>query len=125
MINFPVSPEKANELRDRMSELQIYESDLDEHFVKSGGPGGQKVNKTSSCVKLKHLPSGIEIRCQKDRSQALNRFFARRMLCDKIESQSHGKYSKQNKIVNKIKKQKDRAYRRSKQKKSSITSIDE
>ena len=124
MINFPVSPEKAKDLRDRMSELQIYESDLDEHFVRAAGHGGQKVNKTSSCVKLKHLPSGIEVRCQKDRSQALNRFFARRMLCDKIETQSLGKYSKQNKTVNKIKKQKDRAYRRSKQKKSSITSVE-
>ena len=79
-----VSSERQKHLHETMARLGIVESDLVEKFVKGTGHGGQKINKTSSCVYLKHLPSGIEIKCQRDRSQAVNRFLARLELCDQI-----------------------------------------
>jgi protein subunit release factor B len=87
---FPVSPQKANALRARMARLGVREADLDEQFVRSGGHGGQNVNKVATCVVLVHLPSGVRVRCQQERTQAMNRFFARRELCDKIEAREQG-----------------------------------
>lgn len=75
------------EIRLRMSALGIYETDLVEKFILGSGRGGQKVNKTSSCVYLKHLPTGIEIKCQRERSREMNRYFAREELCCQIEEQ--------------------------------------
>ena len=80
MNKFGVTPKKLLELQNLMSLLSIQESDLIEKFVRSSGSGGQHLNKTASCVYLKHLPSGLEVKCQKERSQALNRFFARKIL---------------------------------------------
>src|ERR1039457_5203918 len=74
MLQFGVSTDKGRALLERMARLGIRESDLEENFVKGSGAGGQKVNKTSSCVWLRHKPSGIEVKCQWERSQALNRF---------------------------------------------------
>lgn len=86
----PVRPEKVDELTKRLGDLGVRELDLDEQFVRARGPGGQKVNKTSSAVQLRHLPSGIEVKAQQGRSQALNRFYARRMLADKLEAMRRG-----------------------------------
>lgn len=86
MVRFPVSEEKDRWLRERMEALGIYEKDIEEKFIRSSGRGGQKVNKTSTCVYLKHLPTGIEVKCMRERSQSLNRFLARRELINKIET---------------------------------------
>jgi len=67
-----------------MAELEVREEDLEERFVRSSGRGGQHVNKTASCAQVRHLPSGIEARCGRERSQSLNRFLARRELLEKI-----------------------------------------
>ena len=103
-------------LHDRMERLDINESDIIERFVRSSGAGGQKVNKTSSCVYLKHIPSGIEVKCQKERSQALNRFLARRILTDKIEQVQLGRKSEEEKRIAKIKRQKRKRSKRAKEK---------
>ena len=86
-----VTEQKRAALRLRMKELEIVESDLDESFIRGSGRGGQKINKTSNCVRLKHLPSGIEVRCQQDRSREINRFLARRELCDLYEHKVLGR----------------------------------
>lgn len=85
MTQFAVSEDKNKWLKDKMDSLGILEKDIIEKFVRSSGKGGQKVNKTSTCVYLKHIPTGIEIKCMKDRSQSLNRFLARRELVVKFE----------------------------------------
>ncbi len=85
MIIFAVSEKKNRGLYEKMKSLGIDERDLEEKFVRSSGRGGQKVNKTSTCVYLKHLPTGIEVKCMKDRSQSINRFLARRELVEKVE----------------------------------------
>jgi protein subunit release factor B len=84
-----VGKEKIVELEKRMGELGIHEDDLIEKFILGSGPGGQKINKTSSCVYLKHIPTGIEIKCQKERSRELNRYRARKDLCIRIEEIYH------------------------------------
>ena len=88
MSIFGVSEEKERWLRERMEALGIHEKDVEEKFVRSSRSGGQKVNKTSTCVYLRHVPTGIEVKCMKERSQALNRFFARRELVQRIEKLS-------------------------------------
>ena len=111
-----LSQRKEKTLYDRMERLDINESDIIERFVRSSGAGGQKVNKTSTCVYLKHIPSGIEVKCQKERSQVLNRFLARRILADKIEQVQLGKKSEEAKRVAKIKRQKRKRSKRAKEK---------
>ncbi|HOJ44073.1 MAG TPA: peptide chain release factor-like protein, partial [Syntrophorhabdaceae bacterium] len=90
---YTVSPEKEKRLFEKMERLGIKDEDIIERFIRSGGPGGQNVNKTSTCVYLKHLPTGIEVKCQKERSQALNRYLARRILVEKIEEMLLGEES--------------------------------
>ncbi len=85
MLKFGVSEQKAEDLRQRMEALNIQEKDIEERFIHSSGRGGQKVNKTSTCVYLKHLPTGIEVKWMTERSQSLNRFLARRELVRRIE----------------------------------------
>jgi len=111
-----LSQRKEKTLYDRMERLGIKESDIIERFVRSSGAGGQKVNKTSTCVYLKHLPSGIEVKCQKERSQVLNRFLARRILADKIERIQLGKKSEEEQRIAKIKRQKHKRSKRAKEK---------
>ena len=111
-----VSAEKQRVLNVRMSRLGIREQDLVEKFVRSSGKGGQKVNKTSSCVYLKHLPTGIEVKCQRERYQSLNRFLARRLLADKIERTILGKLSEEEQRIQKIRRQKRKRSRRAKEK---------
>ncbi len=85
MTLFAVSEEKNQWLKERMEALGIHEKDIEEKFIRSSGRGGQKVNKTSTCVYLKHLPTGMEVKCMKERNQSLNRFLARRELIKRIE----------------------------------------
>lgn len=113
---YGVSPNKEKGLNNIMKKLNIKETDIIERFIRSRGPGGQNVNKTSTCVYLKHLPSGVEIKCQKYRSQALNRFFARRILITKIETILLGKKSQEQKRIYKLKKQKQKRSKRAKEK---------
>src|SRR3990167_8470480 len=84
---FPVSPKKQADLDVLMQRLGVKEGDFEESFVRSGGPGGQNVNKVETCVVLRHPASGLEVRCQRERSQALNRYLARRILLRRIEEQ--------------------------------------
>jgi len=111
-----ISSEKQASLQQRMQSLHIFDDDLIEKFVHGSGKGGQKVNKTASCVYLKHFPSGIEIKCQAQRSREINRFFARRELCDRIEEKIKGKKSKRQQAQEKIRRQKRRRSRRQKNK---------
>lgn len=116
MATFGVSKEKEEALRKRMESLEIFELDIVEKFVRSSGKGGQKVNKTSTCVYLKHLPTGVEVKCQRERSQAINRFVARRILADKIERMIRGKESEERKRIEKIRRQKRKRSKRAKEK---------
>jgi peptide chain release factor len=86
MPAFAVSEEKNQWLKDKMESLCISEKDITEKFIRSSGKGGQKVNKTSTCVYIKHIPTGIKIKCMKDRSQSINRFLARRELVERLET---------------------------------------
>ncbi len=111
-----VSKEKRDALESRMERLNIREEDLIEKFVLGSGPGGQKINKTSSTVYIKHLPTGIEIKCSKERSQDLNRFLARRELCEQLEKKLFGIKTAKEKEIEKIKKKKKRKGRKLKEK---------
>ena len=113
MPSFGVTPRKEAELLKRMDACGLRETDLDERFVTSGGPGGQKVNRSATCVYLKHLPTGLEVKMQKARSQALNRFYARRRLCELLEARALGDNSPEALKREKIRKQKARRGRRS------------
>jgi protein subunit release factor B len=115
MSKFGVSPEKERALEARLQALQIHEADLEETFIRSSGPGGQHVNKTSTCVRLLHQPSGLAVKVQRSRSQGLNRFLARRLLADRVEQQVRGAESPQGQQRTKIRRQKQRRARRSKQ----------
>lgn len=111
-----VKPQKILDLEARMSALGLTEDSLIEKFILGSGSGGQKINKTNSSVYLKHIPSGIEVKCQSERSQALNRFMARRQLCDKLEAITLGIESKWLAEQAKIRKQKKRRSRKTKEK---------
>ncbi|MGA2090404.1 MAG: peptide chain release factor-like protein [Endomicrobiales bacterium] len=116
MNNFGVSPQKQKDLEDRMLKYGIREEDLIEKFIRSGGKGGQNVNKVSTCVYLKHLPTGIEVKCQRERVQSINRFLARRMLVERIESQVEGKLSAAEQERERIRRQKRKRSKRAKNK---------
>ena len=109
-----VSPERESQLQQRMKRLGIHESDLVETFIRGSGKGGQKINKTSSCVRLVHPESSIEIKCQQERSQAMNRHLARRELCDRLEERQLGDQSRRQQEAARIRRQKRRRSRRSK-----------
>lgn len=114
MLNFGVSEKKAAQLAKRMAECGLRESDLVESFIRSSGPGGQHVNKTATCVLLKHPPTGFDVKMQKTRSQLMNRFYARRRLCELIEEKELGKLSPESLARQKRHKQKQRRKRRTK-----------
>ncbi len=109
-----VTPEKQKALQEVLAKWDIREEDVMERFIRSQGAGGQKINKTSSAVYLKHLPTGIEVKMQKERSQALNRFLAWRLLAEKVGERQSGKSLHQQQ-GEKIRKQKNRRLRRGRQ----------
>ena len=114
MINFGVSAEKVKALREKMVRLAVRERDIVERFIRAKGPGGQNVNKASTCVYLKHIPTGIEVKCQKERVQALNRYIARQLLVNKIETLTLGELSQERQRIEKIRRQKRRRSRKAK-----------
>ena len=109
-----VSPRKEKSLLERMHALGVREQDIEEQFVRSSGAGGQKVNKASTCVVLHHRPSGIRVKCQRERSQALNRFLARRILLEKIEAKIRRAESAEQQEITRIRRQKRKRSRRAK-----------
>ncbi len=111
-----INPEKQRELAQRLARLGLKDSDVIEKFIRSGGHGGQNVNKVSTCVYLKHLPTGIEVKVARERSQALNRFLAWRLLAEKIEESTHRIRTDKQKLIEKIRRQKRKRSKRSKEK---------
>jgi protein subunit release factor B len=113
---FPVSPKKQLDLQRMMQRLGVQESDLEERFIRSRGPGGQNVNKVATCVVVRHRPSGLEVRCQQERSQALNRFLARRLLLGRLEAERLGRLSAEAQRIAKLRRQKRKRSKRAKEK---------
>ena len=114
MLNYPVSQKKIEALRKKIAALGLRESDFEETFTRSQGCGGQNVNKVSSRVALRHLPTGLGVECQQERSQALNRFLAMRLVLEKIEAFRNGINRRQTTAQEKIRRQKRRRSRRAK-----------
>ena len=99
-----------------MQRLGVREDEFEETFIRSGGPGGQNVNKVATCVVLRHRPSGLEVRCQQERSQALNRFLARRVLLERLEAQRLGAASAEAQRIAKLRRQKRKRSKRAQEK---------
>ncbi|MCB1149090.1 MAG: peptide chain release factor-like protein [Chlamydiia bacterium] len=112
----PISPEKQLQLEKRMRALGIEEEDLEEKFILGSGKGGQKVNKTSNCVWLKHIPSKLEVKCMQERSRELNRYRARQLLCEKFEEKILQVKTKKQQEIEKIRRQKRRRSKRAQEK---------
>ena len=115
MSAFPVSLEKEDQLAQRMTALGVRESDLDETFVRSGGHGGQNVNKVATCVMLLHRPTGLQVKCQETRQQGLNRFLARQLLLGKIEAREKDRADAERARAEKLRRQKRGRSRAAKQ----------
>ena len=110
MLRFPVSEQKQADLSERMRQLQLAEGELEESYFKASTPGGQKANKTLTGVNLMHRPTGVRVRCQRDRSQGINRFLARRLLVEELEARVHGK-TRHSAKAEKLRAEKDRRRR--------------
>jgi protein subunit release factor B len=112
-LSFPVSAPKLENLRARMKALNLKEEDMEETFFKASGPGGQKTNKTQTGVAILHEATGVRVRCQRERSQGINRFLARRLLVEELEARLQNKTRHQLK-GEKIREEKERKGRRTK-----------
>jgi len=115
-MRFGVSKAKEDQLEKRLEELGIEEEDLVEKFVRSSGPGGQNVNKLNTCVYLKHEPTGLEVKVQEERSQALNRYRARVLLADRVEAEILERKTAEQERIAKLRKQKRKRSKRAKEK---------
>ncbi|HVU50765.1 MAG TPA: peptide chain release factor-like protein [Polyangia bacterium] len=111
----PLSGERARAIAGRLAALGVREEDLDESFIHSGGKGGQNVNKVATCVLLVHRPSGLFVKCQRERTQGANRLVARALLADKLEEQRLGRQSARQQEAERVRRQKRRRSRRAKQ----------
>jgi protein subunit release factor B len=116
MNSHPLSEKKLRDLAEKMERFGIREQDLEESFVCSGGPGGQNVNKVSTRVVLKHRPSGLVVKCQRERAQAMNRYWARRLLAEKMEAQILGRESEEARRIAKVRRQKRKRSKRARDK---------
>lgn len=116
MSIFTVSPKKEEALLERMRQLNVREADIEEKFISSSGPGGQKINKSSTCVQLLHIPTGTRVKYQRERSQSLNRFFARRSLLDEIERRQNGTVLEEQNRIDKIRRNKRKRAKRTEEK---------
>lgn len=103
---YPVSSDKESQLAQRMAALGVNEEDIEESFVRSGGHGGQNVNKVATCVMLLHRPTGTQVKCQETRQQGLNRFIARKLLLDKIEADRKQRAAAERARIEKARRQK-------------------
>src|SRR5215468_655894 len=115
MSIFEVSTDKETQLAQRMASLGVRETDIEESFVRSGGHGGQNVNKTSTCVMLLHRPTGVQVKCQETRQQGLNRFIARKLLLDKIESARRARAAAERARIEKLRRTKRKRSRGAKE----------
>ncbi|MFO7865613.1 MAG: peptide chain release factor-like protein [Candidatus Aminicenantes bacterium] len=115
-VKLGVRTEKEKDLYKKMKKYGVKEKDLEEKFIRSSGKGGQRTNKVATCVYLKHIPTGIEVKCQSERSQAINRFLARRRLMDKIEAKVEKNKTAEQQRIEKIRRQKRKRSKRAKEK---------
>src|ERR1041384_6047818 len=115
MASFAVSRDKEDQLALRMAALDVREADIEETFVRSGGHGGQNVNKTATCVMLLHRRTGLQVKCQSTRQQGLNRFLARKLLLDKIEARQKSRADAERARLEKLRRQKRGRSRAAKQ----------
>ncbi len=111
-----INPKKWQQLKTWMEQLDIHEKNIIEKFILGSGRGGQKLQKTASSVYVQHTPTGIEVKCQQDRSRDANRYYARKRLCEKIETILLGKESKKQQEAEKIRRQKRCRSRKAKEK---------
>ncbi len=111
-----INKDKWDKLREKMTTLLIDETQLIEKFIIGSGSGGQNLHKTASTVYLKHLPSGLEVKCQDSRSREDNRYFARARLCEKLNALLSDEKTKAQQQIEKAKRQKKRRSRRATQK---------
>ncbi len=116
MINFGVSVSKQKDIEDKFIKYNIKDCDLVEKFIHSSGNGGQNLNKVATCVYLRYIPLNIEIKCQKYRTQLLNRYAARKKLIEEIEKKLFGEQSEKQKEIEKIRRQKRKRSKRAKEK---------